>query len=116
MTHAVPPNHPTLPPRRIGVDDQIMGARLQVQFRRVGDDFRVGHGGAPEIRHSGHDGRIRKPSVNLCQPIFDLVGDKLMQKIDRTQTFGADAVARQGIAVGQAWDRGGTIRYHGGAT
>ena len=93
-----------------------MGAGFQIQLGRVSHHLGAGHGGAPEIGHAGNDGRIGKPSVNLCPPILDLVGNDSMQKIDRTKTRGAHAVAGKRKAVGQAWYRGGAVRYHGGAT
>ena len=104
------------PVQRHGVHDQIMRAGFKVQFRRVGDDLGIGHGSAPEIRQAGDDGGGRKLSVNLCAPILDLVGDDSMQEIDRAKGVGAGAVAHQRRAVGQAWNRGGTVRHHGGAT
>jgi hypothetical protein len=52
----------------------------------------------------GHDRRRRKGSVNLYQPLLDLVRRQPMQEIGKSLPRRAGAVAEEGGAVGQLGD------------
>ena len=101
------------PVQRHGVDHQVMRARYKIDHRIIGHDARLRQARPPDFGKAGHDGGGRKGSVNLDQPIVDLIGGNLVEQVDKPRTPRAVALAQQGIRVGQGGARAILGDLHG---
>ncbi|MCP6390899.1 hypothetical protein NL487_28655, partial [Klebsiella pneumoniae] len=65
-------------------------------------------------RETRHHGGGRKPSVNLGEPILDLVGGKPVQHVGKALANRSVALAQQRGAVGQGGAIWGGVGHGGG--
>jgi hypothetical protein len=77
------------------VENEVVRLGREVEDLGVGNGLGTGQAPGPDLREGGHHRGGRKPPVNLCEAILDLVGHRLAQERGR----GAAAVARKRVAV-----------------
>ena len=73
------------------MDNQVMRPRLQVENVFIRNNSRAGQHVSPDFWPGRHDRGVRKPPVNLTQPLLHLNDGLVMQK--QRVTAGAAAVS-----------------------
>lgn len=95
------PNRVIGPVQRHGVNHQVVALRRQVKDRLVRDHICGREPALPESREARDNGDARKRSVNLGEPILDLICRDAMQYIGPVCAQGPIALAFQCRSVGQ---------------
>ena len=95
------------PVQREGMDDEVVGGRLEVEDVGVGHAARVreAEGGGPEACARADDRGGAKAPVNLGEPFCDLGGDRLLQEVRGPETGGAGAAQGEQVGVEQGGRR-----------